>query len=140
MRTIMLALVLAFSTITMAQNREMKREKLTSEEKVAKQLEKMTSDLSLTNEQQEKLKPILEAQMKKREKKMEEMKEARAKEEKKSKEERAKRREEMKANQDAFKEDMSKILTPEQFENWEKIQESRKEKAKEHLKEKRGRH
>lgn len=140
MRIIMLALVLAFSTIIMAQNKEMKREKLTSEEKVAKQLERMTSDLSLTNEQQEKLKPILEAQMEKREKKIEERKEVRAKEEKKSKEERTKRREGMKANQDSFKEDVSKILTPEQFENWQKIQENRKEKAKEHLKEKRGRH
>lgn len=135
MKTIIVTVALVFTSLTFAQKGEMKREKMKPEEKIEKQLEKMTSELNLTDEQQQKIKPLLEAQAKNREAKKEEMKDLKANGEKLSPENRLKMREEMKENQSEMKNNLAKILSAEQMEKWENHQNERKEKMKERLKE-----
>lgn len=135
MKTIIVTVALVFTSLTFAQKGEMKRERMKPEEKIEKQLEKMTSELNLTDEQQQKIKPLLEAQSKNREAKKEEMKDLKANGEKLSPEDRLKMREEMKENQSEMKNNLAKILSAEQMEKWENHQNERKEKMKERLKE-----
>lgn len=91
-------------------------EKMNPGERAEKALKKMTKELKLTDAQQKQIKVLLAEQEAKRA----------DVNFKPSKEDRM-----------AMKEKVSKILTPEQNEAWEKIQEERKEKMKEKMMEKR---
>lgn len=136
MKTIIVTLALAFTTLTFAQNREMKREKATPEKQTEMQLKKMTTDLSLTADQQEKIKPILLEQAQKRAEKKEVSKDHKESGEKLSKEERAAMKENMKSEKEAMKVQLSNILSAEQMEKWENNKMEKREKVKEKVKDK----
>ena len=72
MKSVIVAFAILVSTLSFAQPGG--REKLTPEQNVEKRLKEMTSDLSLTDQQQSEIKTILLEQSKKREAKRAEMK------------------------------------------------------------------
>lgn len=136
MKTIIVTLALAFTTLTFAQKREMNREKATPEKQTEMQLKKMTSDLTLTTDQQEKIKPILLEQAQKRAEKKEAFKDHKESGEKLSKDERTAIREKMMSEKNAMKEKLSTILSTEQMEKWENDKMEKREKVKERIKDK----
>lgn len=136
MKIIIVTLALAFTTLTFAQEREMKREKATPEKQTEMQLKKMTTDLSLTADQQEKIKPILLEQAQKRAEKKEVFKDHKESGEKLSKEERTAIREKMMSEKEAMKDQLSNILSAEQMEKWENNKVEKREKIKERIKDK----
>ncbi|WP_333695145.1 Spy/CpxP family protein refolding chaperone [Flavobacterium sp.] len=106
------------------------REKLTVEQRVELQTKRLTLDLDLTTKQQTELKKVLVSQAQKREKKQNELKEKRAENKSLSADEKFELQNEMLDNQIAFKAEMKKILTPEQFTKWESKMAQNKEKMK----------
>ena len=112
-------LVVGLSTFAQVENQEKEgkepMEKMSPAERVEKGLKRMTKQLNLTEAQQKEMKILMAEQ---------EAKRADA-DFKPSKEDRL-----------AMKEKISKILTPEQNATWDKIQEEKKEKMKDKIKEK----
>ncbi len=106
------------------------REKLTAEQRVELQTKRMTLELDLNSKQQTELKKVLLTQAKKREEKQNELKEKRAENKALSADEKFELQNEMLDNQIAFKAEMKKILTPEQFTKWESKMAQNKEKMK----------
>ena len=133
MKTIIVALVLAFTSVSFAQNKEMKREKHTPEEQVEMQLKKLTSELDLTSDQQSKIKPILMEQAQKREEKKAGMMARRESGEKLTMEEKSEMREKMMEEKSEMKEKLKTILSPEQMEKWENDKVEKREKMKERM-------
>ena len=136
MKKVIVAALLVVGLTTFAQEKEAKKapeERLTKEQKVDFQVKKLTKDLDLNEKQAKDMRVVVTKQVDKRETKIAEM---RAK-----KEEKAQNREELRANmekdQAANKEEMQKILTPEQFAKWGKIRDERKENFKEKMAERR---
>jgi Spy/CpxP family protein refolding chaperone len=121
MKKLILATLLVVGMSTFAQVENKKKEgkepmeKMSSAERVEKGLKRMTKQLDLTEAQQKEMKILMAEQ---------EAKRADANF-KPSKEDRL-----------AMKEKISKILTPEQNTTWDKIQEEKKEKMKDKIKEK----
>ena len=120
------------------QKREMKRQNMESktpyspEEMAQLQTKKMTLHLDLDDKQQKEMSAVLLKQAKLRQSKREAYFESMKKEEKKSlsKEERFKMANERLDNQIETKKTMKTILSIEQFDKWEKMNEQRGEKAK----------
>ena len=112
-------LVVGMSTFAQLENKKKESkepmEKMSPAERVEKGLKRMTKQLNLTEAQQKEMKILMAEQ---------EAKRADANF-KPSKEDRL-----------AMKEKISKILTPEQNATWDKIQEEKKEKMKDKIKEK----
>jgi hypothetical protein len=112
-------LVVGMSTFAQLENKKKEgkepMEKMSPAERVEKGLKRMTKQLNLTEAQQKEMKILMAEQ---------EAKRADANF-KPSKEDRL-----------AMKEKISKILTPEQNATWDKIQEEKKEKMKDKIKEK----
>jgi protein CpxP len=112
-------LVVGMSTFAQVENKKKEgkepMEKMSPAERVEKGLKRMTKQLNLTEAQQKEMKILMAEQ---------EAKRADANF-KPSKEDRL-----------AMKEKISKILTPEQNATWDKIQEEKKEKMKDKIKEK----
>lgn len=112
-------LVVGMSTFAQVENKKKEgkepMEKMSPAERVEKGLKRMTKQLNLTEAQQKEMKILMAEQ---------EAKRADANF-KPSKEDRL-----------AMKEKISKILTPEQNAAWDKIQEEKKEKMKDKIKEK----
>ncbi len=131
MKKLILAAVLVVSTLTFAQERVQKGEKLTPEQQTELQVKKMTLDLDLDSKQQAELKTILLEQAKKREAKMTEMKAKKEKGEKPSADEKFEMKNKILDNQIEHKAQMKKVLKPEQFQKWEKNLENRNEKMSE---------
>jgi Spy/CpxP family protein refolding chaperone len=121
MKKLILATLLVVGMSTFAQVENKKKEgkepmeKMSPAERVEKGLKRMTKQLNLTEAQQKEMKILMAEQ---------EAKRADANF-KPSKEDRL-----------AMKEKISKILTPEQNATWDKIQEEKKEKMKDKIKEK----
>jgi Spy/CpxP family protein refolding chaperone len=113
-------LVVGLSTFAQVEKKEKvgkePMEKMNPGERAEKALKRMSKELKLTDAQQKQMKVLIAEQEAKRA----------DVNFKPSKEDRM-----------AMKEKVSKILTPEQNEAWEKIQEERKEKMKEKMMEKR---
>lgn len=131
MKKLILAAVLVVSTLTFAQERGRKGEKLTPEQQTELQVKKMTLELDLDAKQQKEVKAILLENAKKREAKMTEMKAKRENGEKPSADEKFAMKNKMLDNQIEHKAQMKKILKPEQFQKWEQNLENRKEKMSE---------
>ena len=131
MKKLILVTALVLSTLTFAQERGRKGEKLTPEQQTELQVKKMTLDLDLDANQQKQVKTILLEQAKKREAKMAEMKARKEKGEKPSADEKFAMKNKMLDNQIEHKAQMKKILKPEQFQKWEQNLEKRKEKMSE---------
>ena len=130
MRKLILAIALVTTTLTFAQDRKTREEKLTPEQQTELQVKKMTLDLDLDSKQQAELKTILLEQTKKRESKMAEMKARKEKGEKPTADERFEMKNEMLDNQIEMKAKMKKILKPEQFKKWEEMHKDKIEKGK----------
>jgi protein CpxP len=131
MKKLILVVTLVISTLTFAQERSRKGEKLTPEQQTELQVKKMTLELDLDAKQQKELKAILLEQAQKREGKIAEIKAKREKGEKLSADEKFELKNRMLDNQIENKSQMKKILKPEQFKKWEQNLENRKEKMSE---------
>ncbi len=128
MKKLILAIALVATTLTFAQDRKARGEKLTPEQQTELQVKRMTLELDLDEKQQKEIKTILVEQSKKREAKVAEMKAKKEKGEKPTADERFAMKNEMLDNQIAMKARMKKILKPEQFTKWEEKQADRKER------------
>ena len=128
MKKLILAIALVATTLTFAQDRKARGEKLTPEQQTELQVKRMTLELDLDAKQQKEIKTILVEQSKKRETKLAEMKAKKEKGEKPTADERFAMKNEMLDNQIAMKARMKKILKPEQFTKWEEKQADRKER------------
>lgn len=128
MKKMILAIALVATTLTFAQDRKARGEKLTPEQQTELQVKRMTLELDLDEKQQKEIKTILVEQSKKRETKLAEMKAKKEKGEKPTADERFAMKNEMLDNQIAMKARMKKILKPEQFTKWEEKQADRKER------------
>ena len=133
MKKLILAIALVATTLTFAQDRKARGEKLTPEQQTELQVKKMTLDLDLDAKQQKEIKTILLEQAKKREAKMAEMKAKREKGEKPSADEKFEMKNKMLDNQIENKAQMKKILKPEQFAKWEEKQSDRKKNQSERV-------
>ena len=128
MKKLILAIALVATTLTFAQDRKARGEKLTPEQQTELQVKRMTLELDLDEKQQKEIKTILVEQSKKRETKLAEMKAKKEKGEKPTADEKFAMKNEMLDNQIAIKAKMKKILKPEQFTKWEEKQADRKER------------
>lgn len=127
-------LVLALLTVGMtvfAQERKMKHDNLTIEERTELQVKKMTLNLNLTEKQQNEIKALLIQNAKEREAKKQELKERKEAGVKPTKEERLAIQNERLDAQIEMKKKMKAILNDEQMKKWEAQQEKREEKMKE---------
>ena len=142
MKKLILAIALVATTLTFAQDRKARGEKLTPEQQTELQVKRMTLELDLDEKQQKEIKTILVEQSKKKETKLAEMKEKREKGEKPSADERFEMKNEMLDNQIEMKAKMKKILKPEQYKKWEENHDEKaaqaKEKMQKRVKERRG--
>ena len=132
MKNIIAIVVLVF-TFTFTAQAQKKRGGKPSAEKM---LNKMTKDLNLTEDQQSKIKPLLEAQIADRMAMNENRKASRESGEKPSKEERMQQREDRMEKETAFNIEMANILNDEQFAKFEEMAKVRKEKGKDKMKKK----
>ena len=118
-----LVLVIAFTFTAQAQKKGGKP-------KAEKMLKKLTADLNLTQDQQNKIKPLLVAQIADRKLMSENRKAMKASGEKPSKKERKKMRAEREAKETAMNSEMANILNKEQFAKFELMAKEKKDKAK----------
>ena len=101
-----------------------------------KMLTKMTKDLNLTEAQQSKIKPLLDAQIADRKAMNEKRKASKDSGQKPSKEERTQLREDRMKKEAAFNKEMASILNKEQLVKFEEIAQERKERGKDRMKNK----
>ena len=137
MKKLILVTALVLSTLTFAQGKREKGERLTPEQHTELQVKKMTLDLDLDANQQKEVKAIFAAQAKNKAAKMAEMKAKKEKGAKPSADEKFAMKKEMLDHQIENKAQMKKILKPEQFQKWEKMRGEKLEKGKEKMKESR---
>jgi len=133
MKKLILAIALVATTLTFAQDRKTRGEKLTPEQQTELQVKRMTLELDLDAKQQKEIKAILLEQAKKREAKMAEMKVKREKGEKPSADEKFEMKSRMLDNQIENKAQMKKILKSEQYQKWEDKQSERKKNQSERV-------
>lgn len=135
MKKLFIAALLFVGVASFAQDADQKREKLTPEQRSEKQLQRLTSELSLNANQQSQVKQLLAERSAKAEK----FKEARqAKKDSDVKPTAAERevfKKEMLAEKEANDAKMKSILTADQYTKWHALQEKNKEKAREKMKE-----
>jgi len=135
MKKLLIAIIMTGSLATFAQDRKMKMEEFTPEQRTELQVKKMTLELDLNDKQQKDLKKLLTEQSKKHE-------EAKAKREaakkdgtKPTNDERFAMKSKMMDEQIAFKAEMKKILNEKQMTKWEEKRENRMEKMQNKRKE-----
>lgn len=126
MKNVFLAVLFVLSLTTVAQVKQTRSERLTPEEKIDLQVKRMTKDLGLNEKQVAEVRAIVTKQVQHREEMKAELK---ATKEKQRKEMKGK----IEREQEAIKTEYKKILTPEQFAQWEKKQEAQKEKVKDRM-------
>lgn len=140
MKKLILLLALTLSCATFAQGRKGATEnndKKSPEERVEKQLAKMTSDLALDEKQVATVRDLLLDQAKKRQEKMAVYQMNKEEGNALSREDKKTAFTEMKQNQAEMKEKIKVILNAEQYTKWEKNQDEKREKMIEKLKERR---
>ncbi|OIV42104.1 hypothetical protein [Flavobacterium johnsoniae] len=137
MKKLLIAAMLFVGIASFAQETDQKpsreqRERLTPEQRNEKQLQKLTTELSLDANQQAQVKQLLADRSAKAEKLREARKDNKTKP---TEAEREAFRNELKAEKDANDAKMKTILTADQYTKWHSLQEKNKEKAREKMKE-----
>ena len=138
MKKLLLVATIVLSTLTFAQERTTKEERLTPEQQTELKVKQMTLDLDLTAKQQGELKTIILAQAQKRQAEIVAKEKTRVKGQKRSANERFEMKNKMLAEQIEMKAQMKQTLSAEQFSKWEakkensasKMKENRKKRAK----------
>ncbi|MFN8324643.1 hypothetical protein [Flavobacterium sp.] len=139
MKKIVLVLLLAISFVGFSQEKkEMKKERLTNEQRAELESKKMKLELDLNDKQTAEVKRLLLEQQNKGDEVRKMMKAKKESGVKPTQEEIFKMKNDLLDRQIAFKGDMKKLLTPEQYEKWEAKREAKKEKMKDHFKERKG--
>lgn len=139
MKKIVLVLLLAISFVGFSQEKkEMKKERLTNEQRAELESKKMKLELDLNDKQTAEVKKLLLEQQNKGDEVRKMMKAKKESGVKPTQEEIFKMKNDLLDRQIAFKGDMKKLLTPEQYEKWEAKREAKKEKMKDHFKERKG--
>lgn len=128
MKKYVLVIALAISGLTFAQEKG-KFKDASPEERAEMQTKKMTNDLTLNKDQEEKVNAILKEHHSSLEAKKEEIKKEQIEA---KKERRQKAMSEMKESREELKEKLKKVLTEEQYKKWETLQNERVEKVKNH--------
>ncbi|GAA6766103.1 hypothetical protein AAFH68_20430 [Flavobacterium sp. CGRL1] len=111
------------------------RERMTPEQRNEKQLQKLTSELSLDADQQAQVKQLLAERSAKAEKLRAERKDKKDSGTKPTAAEREALKNELKAEKDANDAKMKTILTADQYTKWHTLQEKNKDKAREKMRE-----
>lgn len=127
MKNLFLAILMIATVTSFAQGRKGEKSKMSSEDRVEFQVKRMKKNLNLNETQSAQVTTLLTEQAKKRDAKRAEM-QAKKEAGKPSQEEREAMKVKMQGEQNALKEQMKKILTPEQFSKWESNREEKKEK------------
>jgi protein CpxP len=140
MKKLFIAALLFVGIASFAQEADQKparepREKLTPEQRNEKQLKKITSELNLDAKQQAEVKLLLAERSAKAEKLRDERKDRKESNTKPTAAEREAFKNELKAEKDANDAKMKAILNADQYKKWTAIQEEKREKAKEKMKE-----
>lgn len=112
------------------------RPEFTTQQQNELQVKKLTLELDLTAKQQKEISEIVSKQQVKREAMRTEMKNKRAENKKLTSDEKFVLKRNMLDEKIAQKEQMKKILTPEQLEKWEKMSKNNTMKKKHHIKRK----
>ncbi|TQI69744.1 uncharacterized protein DUF4890 [Gramella sp. Hel_I_59] len=129
MKKMITVLFLALGLSTFAQERGEGRKDLSSEEMATLSAKRLAMQLDLNEDQEMKLKALYMTKMDAREEGREENAEKRAEMMEKRdamKEKREEMREKRKADSEEMKADLQKILTADQFQKWEQLQEKRR--------------
>lgn len=137
MRKIVATVALALAVVFTTQAQKEKRgdfEKLSVIQKANLKVKKMALKLDLTTKQQNQIKPLLVEQIEKRKTKHEEFKKMKESKKKLSADERYKMQSERLDDMIAFKANMKSILTPKQFEKFEKMSKHKAKKMKRKMK------
>ncbi|MBF4519209.1 hypothetical protein IRZ71_22895 [Flavobacterium sp. ANB] len=140
MKKLFIAALLFVGITSFAQDADQKpereqRERLTPEQRNEKQLQKLTSELSLDANQQAQVKQLLAERSAKAEKFKEARKDKKDSGTKPTAEEKEAFKKEMLAEKDANDAKMKSILTADQYTKWHALQEKNKDKAREKIKE-----
>ncbi len=122
MKKLLLTSLLSLGILSFAQKRE--RKEISPEKRIEKQAEKLTADLSLSEDQKAKVIVALN-----------ERKESLPERKELTSEEKKELRKKMKAEQQTLKQKMKGILSEEQYKKWEAIMAEKKEKMKDKIKE-----
>ncbi len=134
MKKVIIALVLAFGLSAAAQEKgtlkQKERVELTSEQKSELRLKELTLKLDLNASQQKEIKKILMDSQRKMDASKAEKKAIRETKTQPTSDEVYSKRSKMLDEKIAMKEAFKGVLTPEQFEKWEKLKERKKDKSK----------
>ncbi|PBJ06784.1 hypothetical protein [Flavobacterium sp. ACN6] len=135
MKKLIIAALLFVGVASFAQDGGQKREKLTPEQRNEKQLTKLTTELSLDANQQAQVKQLLADRSAKAEKFREARKDKKDSNTKPTAEERAAFKKQMEDEVAANDAKMKSILKADQYTKWKTLQEEKKDKAREKMKE-----
>lgn len=140
MKKLFIAAMLFVGIASFAQDADQKparepRERLTPEQRNEKQLQKLTTELSLNTNQQAQVKQLLADRSAKAEKLRTERVAKKDRNAKPTEAEREALKAELKAERDANDAKMKTILTADQYTKWHSLQEKNKDKAREKIKE-----
>lgn len=125
-------LSLSFSGIAQEKKNRMNEERpqMTAQQQNELQVKKLTLELDLTAQQQKEIAKIVEQKQMKREAMRNEIKTKKAEEKKLTSDEKFVLKRNMLDEQIAHKSEMKKVLTPEQYEKWEKMSSYKKNEMK----------
>jgi len=140
MKKLFIAALLFVGIASFAQDADQKpprepRERLTPEQRNEKQLQKLTTELSLNTNQQTQVKQLLADRSAKAEKLRTERVAKKDRNAKPTEAEREALKAELKAEREANDAKMKTILTADQYTKWHSLQEKNKDKAREKVKE-----
>ena len=135
MKKLFIAALLFVGVTSFAQDTDQKRERLTPEQRNEKQLQKLTSELSLDVNQQSQVKQLLAERSAKAEKFKEARQAKKDSDVKPTAAEREAFKNELKAEKESNDAKMKAILTADQYTKWHALQEKNKDKAKEKMRE-----
>jgi predicted methyltransferase MtxX (methanogen marker protein 4) len=125
MKKLMIAALMFVGMTTFAQGK-VQNEKMTPQQRQEHHMKKLTTELNLNESQQKELTKILAEQNAKREANLAKRKEQKAANVKLTQDERLALKKEMLDNKIAMRQRVKKILSPEQYQKWEEMNEKKR--------------